>query len=164
LDLPNTQNVNSNYQYNPRCLSRDFNSFFTSQYNTFTNVTELILESIYLEDFQSRMQGYFPGDAFGVHGGGHWGMGGSAAVFHSSPTDPLFFLHHGMIDNIWTTWQNLDFYRRQFIIKGTSTLGNNPPSKEMTLDDVIPFGFVAEDRIFRELMDTFAEGYCYRYE
>jgi tyrosinase len=91
-------------------------------------------------------------------------MGGSAADFHSSPTDPLFFLHHGMIDNIWTTWQNLDFYRRQFIIKGTSTLGNNPPSPEMTLDDVISFGFVAEDVVFRELMDTFAGGYCYRYE
>jgi tyrosinase len=164
LDLPNAQNVNSDYQYNPRCLSRDFNSFFTSRYNTFSNVTDLVLESIYLEDFQARMQGYYPGDAFGVHGGGHWGMGGAAADFHSSPADPLFFLHHGMIDNIWTTWQNLDFYRRQFIIKGTSTLGNNPPSAEMTLDDVISFGFVADDRVFRELMDTFAEGYCYRYE
>jgi tyrosinase len=32
------------------------------------------------------------------------------------------------------------------------------------LDDVISFGFVADDRVFRELMDTFAEGYCYRYE
>ncbi|KAH0259060.1 hypothetical protein KCU91_g15434, partial [Aureobasidium melanogenum] len=125
---------------------------------------ELVLESIYLEDFQDRMQGYAACDPFGIHGGGHWGMGGAAADCHSSPNDPLFFLHHGMIDNVWTTWQNLDIYRRQFIIKGTSTLGNSPPSAEMTLDDFIPFGFVADDRVFRELMDTFAEGYCYRYE
>ncbi|KAI5274317.1 Di-copper centre-containing protein [Aureobasidium subglaciale] len=164
LDLPNAKNVDSDYEYNPRCLERDFNSFFTSQYNTYSNITELVLESIYLEDFQDRMQGYATGDPFGVHGGGHWGMGGAASDFHSSPSDPLFFLHHGMIDKIWTTWQNLDIYRRQLIIKGTSTLGNSPPSAEMTLDDSIPFGFVAEDRVFRELMDTFAGDYCYRYE
>ncbi|THY32902.1 Di-copper centre-containing protein [Aureobasidium pullulans] len=164
LDLPNAENVNSNYQYNPRCLKRDFNSFFSNSYNTISNVTELVLESIYLEDFQDRMQGYASGDPFGVHGGGHWTVGGDASDFHSSPNDPLFFLHHGMIDYIWTTWQNLDIYRRQLIIKGTSTLGNSPPSAEMTLDDMIPFGFVTGDVEFRKLMDTFGDAYCYRYE
>ncbi|THW47849.1 Di-copper centre-containing protein [Aureobasidium pullulans] len=164
LDLPNAENVDSNYQYNPRCLKRDFNSFFSNSYNTISNVTELVLESIYLEDFQDRMQGYASGDPFGVHGGGHWTVGGDASDFHSSPNDPLFFLHHGMIDYIWTTWQNLDIYRRQLIIKGTSTLGNSPPSAEMTLDDMIPFGFVTGDIEFRKLMDTFGDAYCYRYE
>jgi tyrosinase len=164
LDSPTVQNVHSDYEYNPRCLHRDLNAFFTAQYNSFANITDLLLQSIYLEDFQNRMQGYFPGDAFGAHGGGHWAVGGDMADFHSSPADPIFFLHHGMIDKTWTDWQNLDIYRRQDIIIGTSTMGNEPPSAAMTLNDIISFGFVTDDIVFRDLMDTFAGGYCYRYE
>ena len=86
------------------------------------------------------------------------------ADFHSSPSDPLFFLHHGMVDRVWTIWQNLDIYRRQTVISGTSTLGNSPPSPEMTLNDTLPFGFVAADVRFGDVMDTFGGPFCYRYD
>lgn len=164
LDLPNAENVDSNYAYNPRCLDRDINPFFTQSYNTFTNLTDLVLENIYLENFQDVMQGYGEGNPFGIHGGGHWAVGGAMSDFHSSPSDPIFFLHHAMVDKIWTVWQNLDIYRRQNVIFGTSTLNNEPASAEMTLNDVIPFGFVTDDIVFSDLMDTFAEQYCYRYD
>lgn len=167
LDSPNVQNVNSSYQWNPRCLSRDFNPFFSKQYNTFANVTELILDNIDIGSFQLAAQGYsVPSNPFGVHGGGHWQLGGAAtgADFHSSPSDPIFFLHHGMIDKIYTVWQNLDLYRRQNVISGTSTLANSPPSAEMKLTDSIPFGFVAPDQKFSDLMSTTDGLYCYRYE
>lgn len=66
---------------------------------------------------------------------------------------------------IWTIWQNLDIYRRQDIIQGTATLGcKSPDCPEMKLTDKLPFGFVAEDQIFGDLMDTFAGPLCYRYE
>lgn len=99
LDLPNAENVKSSYQHNPRCLQRDINPWFSNNYNTYTNLTTLVLEQIYIEDFQSLAQG-FDSDTnkFGVHGGGHWQIGGPMSDFHSSPSDPLFFLHHAMVD------------------------------------------------------------------
>lgn len=167
LDSPYNNNVESPFDHNPRCLIRDLNPWFSRRYNTYTNVTDLLLDGIQIEHFQARMQGYdTPADRFGVHGGGHWLGGGPSALtdFHSSPSDPVFFLHHAMIDRIWLIWQNLDIADRQYIIRGTSTLNNSPPSPDMTLDDVLPFGFVAPDQTFRDLMDTFAGPYCYRYD
>ncbi|KAK3670366.1 hypothetical protein LTR78_009719 [Recurvomyces mirabilis] len=166
LDLPNSNNVNSSFQYNPHCLERDFNPWFTQNYNTYTNVTKTILDNILIEDFQANFQGAGgsdPNNRFGCHGGGHWSTGGSMSDFHSSPADPLFFLHHGMVDHVWTIWQNLDITRRQNVISGTSTLANNLPSAEMTLEDMLPFGFVSEDIKFKDVMDTFGGAFCYRY-
>lgn len=167
LDLPNTNNVNSSFEHNPRCLERDLNPFFSTNYNTYKNLTELVLNQIYIEDFQWLAQGYNSNtNKFGVHGGGHWQVGGSMMDFHSSPSDPLFYLHHGMVDRIWTVWQNLDIFRRQTIIRGTATLGcyDGPECPEMTLEDKLPFGFVAADIIFGDVMDTFSGPFCYRYE
>lgn len=99
LDLPNSDNVDSSYEWNPRCLERDINPFFSQLYNTYQNVTELLLRSIYVEDFQDLAQGYNSAtNKFGVHGGGHWQTGGSMMDFHSSPSDPLFYLHHAQVD------------------------------------------------------------------
>ncbi|EME86657.1 uncharacterized protein MYCFIDRAFT_210572 [Pseudocercospora fijiensis CIRAD86] len=166
LDLPNTSNVNSSFEHNPRCLERDINPWFSRRYNTYQNVTELVLNQIYVEDFQWLAQGYNSDtNKFGVHGGGHWQTGGSMMDFHSSPADPLFYLHHGMVDNVWTVWQNLDIYRRQNVISGTATLGCDVPDcPAMTLDDRLPFGFVAADPVFKDVMDTFSGPFCYRYE
>jgi hypothetical protein len=36
-------------------------------------------------------------------------MGGDPGRdFFTSPGDPLFYLHHGMIDRTWWIWQSLD--------------------------------------------------------
>ncbi|OQO02007.1 hypothetical protein B0A48_12480 [Cryoendolithus antarcticus] len=167
IDSPYNNNVKSDYEDNPRCLVRDLNSFFSTQYNTYTNVTELLLGEIYVEGFQSLMQGYgSDANRFGVHGGGHWLGGGPSDLedMHSSPNDPIFFLHHAMLDKIWLVWQYMDIWDRQFIIRGTSTMANSPPSPDMSLTDKIPFGFVAPDQTFHDLMDTFAGSFCYRYD
>ncbi|KAK5113698.1 hypothetical protein LTR62_003325 [Meristemomyces frigidus] len=168
LDLPNTNNVNSSFEYNPHCLSRDLNPFFTQIYNTFNNLTHVLLDNTDIASFQANFQGYGganPADHFGAHGGAHWATGGSMSDFHSSPADPLFFLHHAMVDRVYTLWQNLDFNARGMAISGTSTLGNSPPSAEMTLEDLMPFGFVAGDVRFGDVMDTLGgeRGLCYRY-
>ncbi|QIW97365.1 hypothetical protein AMS68_002883 [Peltaster fructicola] len=167
LDNPYGGNVVSNYQHNPRCLVRDLNPWFSRQYNTYTNITNLIMNHNNIVDFQAEAQGYFSrADPFGMHGGGHWMAGGNSTLmdFHSSPGDPLFFLHHAQVDRIWILWQQLDVENRQYAISGTSTLNNDPPSAEMTLNDILPFGFVANDRMFGDLMDTFVGPFCYRYQ
>ena len=164
LDLPNTNNVNSSFQYNPRCLKRDLNPFFSKNYNSYTNVTHTLLDYTTIGDFQNIFQGYGSDtNKFGIHGGGHWATGGDMADFHSSPTDPLFFLHHGMVDRLYTIWQNLDAANRQKAINGTSTLGNSPPSAQMKLTDKIPFGFVAADQAFGDFVDTLGGALCYKY-
>lgn len=167
LDSPYNDNVNSTFEHNPRCLVRDINAWFSTQYNTYYNVTDLLLNNIYIQDFQAIAQGInSPTNKFGVHGGGHWTMGGPSTLadFHASPGDPLFFMHHAMIDHIWVIWQYLDIWDRQQLISGTSTMNNDPPSPEMTLEDILPFGFVAPAQRFGDLMDTLAGPLCYRYE
>ncbi|EME47601.1 hypothetical protein DOTSEDRAFT_166790 [Dothistroma septosporum NZE10] len=167
LDLPNADNVASSFQYNPRCLQRDINPWFSKNYNTWTNLTEVVLKNANVEDFQWRLQGYNSDtDKFGVHGGGHYSIGGSMMDFHSSPAEPLFYLHHGMVDRIWTIWQNLDIGSRQNSIHGTGTLGCSVPDcPAMQLTDRLPFGFVrTADPVFKDMMDTFAGPLCYRYE
>lgn len=138
----------------------------TDLIKAYTNVTDLVLGEDTIENFQNLMQGYLGNNKLGVHGGGHWLGGGPSQLedFHSSPNDPLFYLHHGMIDRIWTAWQYMDLENRLDAISGTSTLQNSPPSANMTLSDTLTFGLIGEDHKFGDLMDTLSGPYCYRYE
>lgn len=49
----------------------------------------------------------FRGMEFGSHVGGHtWtGSPGHTMATPRSPADPLFYLHHCMVDRLWATWQ-----------------------------------------------------------
>ena len=168
VDTANVTGVLGPYDYNPHCIVRDLNGWFSSRFNTWKNVTELILESEDIATFQGVMQAdstYVPAGSFGVHGGGHFTAGatGTLSDFYSSPGDPLFYLHHAMIDRVWTIWQFLDLPDRRDAISGTSTILNLPPSAEMTLDDMIPFGLVAPDQRLGDLMSTTAGPFCYHY-
>jgi tyrosinase len=166
IDSPYNNNVVGQYDYNPRCLVRDLNSWFSSRYNTYNNVADLAIGVDSIEYLQSLMQGYLGDNKLGVHGGGHWLGGGPSQLedFHSSPNDPVFYIHHAMIDKIWTVWQYMDRENRQNAIYGTSTLNNSPASPDMTLADELPFGLVTANPVFGDLMDTLAGPYCYRYE
>ncbi|OGE52951.1 hypothetical protein PENARI_c009G07897 [Penicillium arizonense] len=51
-------------------------------------------------DFQSDLQGLPGSGSLGVHGGGHYAMGGDPGRdADNSPGDLGFWLHHGMIDH-----------------------------------------------------------------
>lgn len=166
IDSPYNNNVEGQYDYNPRCLVRDLNTWFSSRYNTYHNVADLAIGVDSVEYLQALMQGYLGDNKLGVHGGGHWLGGGPSQLedFHSSPNDPVFYIHHAMIDRIWTVWQYMDRENRQNAIYGTSTLNNSPPSADMTLADSLPFGLVTSSPVLGDLMDTLAGPYCYRYE
>ena len=166
IDSPYNNNVEGEFDFNPRCLVRDLNSWFSSRYNTYEQVSDLVIGEDSVQYFQALMQGYLGDNKLGVHGGGHWLGGGPSQLedFHSSPNDPVFYIHHAMIDRIWTVWQYMDRESRQEQIYGTSTLNNSPASPDMTLKDSLPFGLVTSDPVFGDLMDTLAGPYCYRYE
>ncbi|EED15869.1 tyrosinase, putative [Talaromyces stipitatus ATCC 10500] len=151
--------------YNPRCLKRDLTTALIQRYANFTSVVSLILNNNDIADFQLAMQGVPGSGSIGVHGGGHYAMGGDPGrdVF-VSPGDPAFWHHHGMIDRVWWIWQTLDLANRQDAISGTNTFLNNPPSANTTLDTVIDLGYAAGEMIaMRELMSTTGGPFCYIY-
>lgn len=85
-----------------------------------------------------------------------------------SPGDPLFYLHHGMIDRTWWIWQQLDRKTRQSAagISGTGTFLNQipGPSPNTTLDTMVDLGFAAGPPLkMADLMSTTEGPMCYIY-
>ncbi|KAN0084716.1 hypothetical protein V8E54_001183 [Elaphomyces granulatus] len=151
--------------YNPRCFKRDLTTEIIRTFANISSVVDLILQNNDIWDFEMVMQGIPGSGSIGVHGGGHFAMGGDPGRdFYVSPGDPAFFLHHGMIDKVWWMWQNLDRDNRLNAISGTGTFLNDPPSANTTLDTVIDLGYVAGTPTpMRDLMSTTDGPFCYVY-
>ena len=62
--------------YNPRCLKRDLTDAINRQFANASSVVSLILQNTNVWDFQMVMQGIPGSGSIGVHGGGHYAMGG----------------------------------------------------------------------------------------
>ncbi|OJJ96059.1 hypothetical protein ASPACDRAFT_81726 [Aspergillus aculeatus ATCC 16872] len=167
LSLPggNTSMAANPLAYNPRCLKRSLTTEILSRYNTYPKIVSLILDNNDVWDFEMTMQGIPGSGSIGVHGGGHYSMGGDPGRdVYVSPGDVAFWHHHGMIDRVWWIWQNLDRKHRQNAISGTGTFMNNPPSANTTLDTVIDIGYANGQPIaMRDLMSTTAGPFCYVY-
>jgi tyrosinase len=162
------ENVTANPQadglgYNPRCLSRDL-SPEAAKSATEERIVSLILNSPDISTFQDVMQYVVTGD-LGVHGAGHYGIGGDAnGDLYNSPSDPAFFMHHAMIDLTWWTWQSLGLGSRQNVIAGTLTFMNNPPSRNASLADGLDLGYAGVPNItIASAVDTLAGPFCYVY-
>lgn len=104
---------------NPRCLRRDVNRYAAAQ--THDNYTyALITKSDTIDKFQKDMLGVPEENNWGVHLAGHYTIGGDpGGDFYSSPGDPLFWFHHGMIDRIWWIWQMQDPDKRMNVLPET---------------------------------------------
>jgi tyrosinase len=151
--------------YNPRCLRRDISKVASSGWTKDSDVASLIKNSKDFLSFTTTMQGDFPNGFLGVHTGGHFTIGGDpGGDLFASPGDPAFFLHHGMIDRTYWTWQNQDLANRQYALAGTITLNNQPPSRNTSLDDVIDLGYVGVPVVtIRDASNTLAGPFCYVY-
>ncbi|KAF7173843.1 hypothetical protein CNMCM6106_007945 [Aspergillus hiratsukae] len=151
--------------YNPRCLKRDLTTAILQKFANATSVVSLILDNHDIWDFEMVMQGVPGSGSIGVHGGGHYSMGGDPGrdVF-VSPGDPAFWLHHGMIDRVWWIWQMLDLENRQYAISGTGTFLNQPASPNTTLSTPLNLGYTAPGSVtMQDLMSTTAGPFCYVY-
>ncbi|CAO2651716.1 Nn.00g042860.m01.CDS01 [Neocucurbitaria sp. VM-36] len=75
--------------------------------------------------------------------------------FYSSPGDPLFWFHHGMVDRIWAIWQMQDPENRM------NVLPENPPK-----GDIVDLNWTAAKGNTWDLNDSIG-GYdgkfCYIY-
>lgn len=158
--------VPSRFSYNPRCLKRDLTPAASTGWLTNQNLYNITLgpASKDITLFQNELQGRF-GDLFlGLHAAGHFTIGGDAGDVYSSPNDPVFFLHHTMLDRVWWIWQAL--HRDQAnTVGGTITIFNNPPSRNATLEDLVEMNYLnLEPKKIGELLDTLrGDPYCYIY-
>jgi tyrosinase len=151
---------------NERCLKRDINAGIAKRYTTFLNTTSLILKYKNIELFQAHLQGddRYIINELGVHGGGHYTIGGDPGGDpFISPGDPAFYLHHAQVDRVYWIWQMLDFAKRQGV-HGTHTLQNNPPSADVNVEDIIDISPLAPPVKIKDLMNTVGGNpLCYIY-
>ena len=104
--------------YNPRCLKRDVSLEFSHNLKP-SDVVALIGSNAALEAFS----GFFE-TREGLHASGHFTIGGDPGNDgFVSAGDPIFYLHHGQVDRLWTIWQALGGGRFGEVF-GTSTAFN----------------------------------------
>jgi tyrosinase len=149
--------------FNPHCLRRDLTQDALS-YMTATNLFNITLgqASHSIKLFQDELQGRF-GDKFaGMHSAGHYVAGGDASDVFASPSDPTFFLHHAQVDRMYWIWQVLHA-RQANDIAGTMTIGNNPPSRNATIEDLLDIGVNAPAIPIKDTLNTLSGPFCYVY-
>jgi tyrosinase len=151
---------------NTRCLKRDLNAGVAKRFNSFYNTTSLILGYNTVELFQAHMQAdprYVHGE-LGVHGGGHYIIGGDPGGDpFISPGDPAFYLHHGQVDRVYWIWQMLDFNNRKGV-HGSNVFMDIFPSANTTVEDVIDLSPLAAPVKIKDLMNTVGgTPLCYAY-
>ncbi|KAI8949572.1 Di-copper centre-containing protein [Xylaria longipes] len=150
--------------YNPHCLSRDLSAFTAVNWLTLDNILNVTIgaasNSVYA--FQNELQGRFDDGFLGLHTAGHGVMGGISGDLFGSPVDPVFFLHHGMVDRMYWLWQALHPSMAK-TIAGTITLFNTPPSRDTSVDDIIDLGVNAPSLKISNVLDTLGGDLCYIY-
>ncbi|KAF1992991.1 Di-copper centre-containing protein [Amniculicola lignicola CBS 123094] len=153
--------VTTAFNYNPRCVRRDFRPTSTRNTLKYENVT-LALEPADFFTFSRRLDT--------MHSAGHAGIGGMNDDLYAGNGDPAFYFHHSQVDHVWTMWQALDLENRLMQISGTLTISNSPPSPNGTLDTTMDLGyngFAYENGgtfSIRELASTIDGPFCYIYE
>jgi tyrosinase len=154
-------------EYNEHCLRRNLNSDILNASNNQTNIDRLLREPE-IVSFQRRIDSTFHPFGqnipdYGIHAGPHAGVGGEMGDFMASPSDPVWWLHHSMVDNVWSNWQARDPPTRQYAINGTNMIYNINGTM-VTAEYLVHFGYLAEPMRLWDLMDIQSGAYCYRYE
>ncbi|CAJ2507152.1 Uu.00g083380.m01.CDS01 [Anthostomella pinea] len=153
--------------YNPHCMIRDLNSYVANEWLTLEKLLNITVgdASGSIALFQNELQGRF-GDGFlGLHTAGHNTMGGTSGDLFASPVDPMFWLHHGMVDRVYWIWQALHLDQAD-TTAGTLTINNSPASRNTTVDDVVDLSVNvnAVPRPISSLLDTLSgDPFCYIY-
>ncbi|KAK3385521.1 hypothetical protein B0H63DRAFT_183755 [Podospora didyma] len=164
---PNTTGALDPSADNERCLKRDLNSYILKTYSSFRNTTKLITETTTMETFQGVLQGdgrYTDTVSLGVHGGGHFSMGGDpGGDAFISPNDPAFYLHHAQVDRLFWMWQMQDYNNRKNVA-GNNFFFDLAPSAAVTVEDYINIAPLTSTQYkIKDLMNTVGGPFCYVY-
>jgi len=143
-----------------------------------------VLDQPDFASFDRQMEGepaFFPP---AIHAGGHFGIGGllgqagdaanspggeSNLLFQSVPEylltipEPLFYMHHTMIDYVYWKWQQIDPEVRLHQTGGP-VVPYDYTGTNVTLDFEINLGAIAPSIPLRDTLDTQGGLFCYTYE
>lgn len=150
---------------NPRCVKRDISNYLTSNFGTTQHQVSLTTDYTNISSWQEALQSKTASGEPGLHGVGHFTFTGDpGGDFYTSPNDPTFWVHHGMIDRLWTVWQGLDLDGRLMAMEGgTDMFGGE--GRQQSLDDTVDLGVLGVPvRTLRELMSVVDGPFCYFYE
>ncbi|KAJ3121867.1 hypothetical protein HK098_003320 [Nowakowskiella sp. JEL0407] len=163
--------------YNPHCISRDLvpdlSLALTPQNVNFT----LSKPDFYHFDYYLQGEDFFRTgfnfSEFGVHGAGHFVIGGTLGSMgsqYSSCSDPTFYLHHAQIDRLWWLWQMQNPSVRLTEIGGpidpVPLFGPVPtPTRNVTLDFPIDLAELTApwNITVGDMMNTVGGPLCYDY-
>jgi tyrosinase len=93
----------------------------------------------------------------GVHAWGHNGIGAVMQDVYASPSDPVFWLHHGFVDRNFRIWQGANSARVQGVT-GTDKNGN-----AINLDTGLDIQGLRTGVKIRDVLNTQAGILCYKY-
>lgn len=79
------------------------------------------------------------------------------------PIDPIFFVHHAQIDQLWWRWQQENPAKRLQEYGGNGLSHMHNTTEEASLDDMLLFGGLVPDVPVSKVMDTENGFLCYRY-
>lgn len=166
---------------NPRCLTRtidestfNFSSNWDDVYPPAMSAKSHVQFQAFIDalDFIDPEDRIDSGALISAHSLGHAVIGGDLQDVYSSPNDPLFWVHHTLLDYIWAKWQEADRSRLADIGGPRTTEGSGPSSSDQvettTLDTPVWMGFMNDDVAVREVMDISNRDnqgvLCYKYE
>ncbi|TVY64353.1 Tyrosinase-like protein orsC, partial [Lachnellula suecica] len=150
--------VDTAFNYKPRCVTRDFRPGSANQSMTYANVTNILEQPDYIS-----FDNWAEGVSGNPHSAGHVAIGGLNDDLFAGTGDPAFYLHHGQVDHIWAVWQALDLDERLFVVHGTLTMLNSPPSANGTLDTTMDLGYNGGSYHIRDLVSTIDGPFCFIY-
>jgi len=143
-----TLNVGPGTSNQPHCLSRNNNNDDTANCaSQFVNICQGRTD---YSDYEACLEG-------GCHAYGHNGVGAVMSDVYSSPGDPVFFLHHGLVDRLWRVWQNQN-PTRATTINGVDKFGN-----PLTVNTVVSIRGIRPDITIGKLLNTVGVSMCYKY-
>jgi len=158
-----------------RCIVRDFRPLWAEQQFAKARIDATMSKPDYIsfwQEAEGRGRAAGPTGSNSVHSGGHRGVGGMMQDPFSSPGDPIFYLHHGMMDKMWWDWQKMDLKKRTKEVGGTlhSQIRDNfglprkyPEGVNATLETEIGMGIMAKKVKVKDLLDIKKGALCYEY-
>ncbi|KAF5311053.1 hypothetical protein D9619_008149 [Psilocybe cf. subviscida] len=179
---------NGDLSGNPRCLARDFSPYFAERYLG-RNVTAVAMAQPDFGTFDRTIEGGPSFESSGLHGGAHYGVGGTLGqmgdLFNSPAgeafsffdyvststefllySDPIFYLHHANLDRVWWSWQKKNLAKRLTDISGPIFLMdyNNVQGGNVTLAFPLSVGVNAPNVTVADVMDVRHSVLCYDYD
>jgi tyrosinase len=153
-------------EYGPHCLSRGF--IINNEDRTTLDMLHGLVSPARVAQTleQPDYAAFFEDFESGSHNAIPQFIRGDFLTF-TAPNDPVFYLHHANVDRLWWIWQQRDLEERLYQVRGPTTdfrYHEGHEDSEVSLDNLMPMGGLAEDTQMNLVMDTRAGFLCYEYE